>query len=219
MPTACSYTSLMTAARPAPLWPVHPTTRVAVLHALFRHECCAFVGTLAPTEVHKLLRHTPDPARTPAKKLLTDRCEINQRQTEDGTTFLLRPTIIHAGANPFASGPRAKCIVLALGCGELISELQPLICAIIPLHSPSNNFGTNHHRLRRTPLIFRTKTPRRPNTFIELTPLISDPVSSRAGPLTLPSCLSSGPGFSWFENRDHDRGYTPPSPPPYTLDF
>ncbi|KAJ7174510.1 hypothetical protein C8R46DRAFT_1214708 [Mycena filopes] len=98
----------MTSARPAPLWPVHPTTRVALLHALFRHECRTFIGTLAPAEVHKLLHHTPDPGRTPAKKLLADRCEINQRQPPISNTSLIgnrRRMVQHFSCVPPSSTP------------------------------------------------------------------------------------------------------------------
>ncbi|KAJ7032255.1 RNA dependent RNA polymerase-domain-containing protein [Mycena alexandri] len=77
------------------LWPIHPTTRVAVLRALFRLERRALVGHGARDQIRDLTRHMPDlnSVKRKSKDLPVDRVSM-RRAVVTPTRVLLFPEVI-----------------------------------------------------------------------------------------------------------------------------
>ncbi|KAJ7748955.1 RNA dependent RNA polymerase-domain-containing protein [Mycena metata] len=99
------------------LWPIHPTTRVAVLRALFRLERTALVGPLAHDQIKKLTRHMPDPTKQKKKRdLPMDRVSM-RRAVVTPTRVLLFPEVIETSNRVLRHWPAEMRVGLFIRVG------------------------------------------------------------------------------------------------------
>ncbi|KAJ7469306.1 RNA dependent RNA polymerase-domain-containing protein [Mycena galericulata] len=87
------------------LWPEHPSTRIAILRALFRLERRALVGPLAITQIRSLTKYMPAPRPSrDARALPADRVAM-RRVVVTPTRVLLFPELIETGNRVLRAWP------------------------------------------------------------------------------------------------------------------